>query len=254
MTFNVLILGGTQEGRTLAERLAPDARYDSLLSFAGRTASLQAPGVPHRVGGFGGSAGLGAFLREQRIHALIDATHPFAAQMSSHAVSACEVTHTPLIRLERPAWHATETDQWLVVPDMPAAAAALGAAPRRVFLSVGRLEIAAFAAAPQHDYLIRAVDAFEPNLPQARVITARGPFEFEAEHALLESERIAVVVSKNSGTAATYPKIAAARALGLPVVMVARPQLPAARCAATLDEIVAWLDALHGASLIQRGV
>ena len=84
--------------------------------------------------------------------------------------------------------------------------------------------------------------------------TARGPFEFDAEHALLESERIAVVVSKNSGTAATYPKIAAARALGLPVVMVARPQLPAARCAATLDEIVAWLDALHGASLIQRGV
>jgi precorrin-6A/cobalt-precorrin-6A reductase len=137
---------------------------------------------------------------------------------------------------------------------MPAAAAALGAAARRVFLSVGRLEIAAFAAAPHHDYLIRAVDAFVPNLPQARVIAARGPFEFDAELALLERERIAVVVSKNSGTSATYPKIAAARALGLPVVMVARPQLPAARCAATLEEILAWLDALHGASLSQRGV
>jgi precorrin-6A/cobalt-precorrin-6A reductase len=253
MTFKVLILGGTQEGRTLAERLVQEPRYDTLLSFAGRTASLRPPGVPHRVGGFGGVEGLRVFLRDERVDALVDATHPFAAQMSSHAVMACDDTRTPLIRLERPAWRAHEADHWIDVPNMPAAAAALGISPRRVFLSVGRLEIAAFAAAPQHDYLIRAVDAFDAGLPQARVLAARGPFELGAELALLERERIEVLVSKNSGTAATYAKIEAARALGLPVVMVQRPPLPAARCAGSLDEISAWLEALHGAAFSRRG-
>jgi precorrin-6A/cobalt-precorrin-6A reductase len=253
MTFKVLILGGTLEGRTLAERLVQEPRYDTLLSFAGRTASLQPPGVPHRVGGFGGIAGLVAFLRDERVDALVDATHPFAAQMSSHAVMACDDTRTPLIRLERPAWRANAHDRWLDVANMPAAAAALGADPKRVFLSVGRLEIAAFGAAPQHDYLIRAVDPFVPDLPRARVLAARGPFELSAELALLEQERIEVLVSKNSGTVATYAKLAAARALALPVVMVARPQLPAAECAASLDEVSAWLAALHGASFSRRG-
>ena len=169
MTFNVLILGGTQEGRTLAERLAPDARYDALLSFAGRTANVckrRACDITWEASA--AAPWLAAVpATAARPTALIDATHPFAAQMSSHAVSACEVTHTPLIRLERPAWFATEADQWLEVPDMSAAAAALGAVPRRVFLSVGRLEIAAFSAAPQHDYLIRAVDAFVTQLARS---------------------------------------------------------------------------------------
>jgi precorrin-6A/cobalt-precorrin-6A reductase len=253
MTFNVLILGGTHEGRVLAERLAGDVRYATLLSFAGRTTSLQRPSTPHRVGGFGGVQGLTDFLRDQRFDALIDATHPFAARMSSHAVAACNATATPLIRLERATWQASDGDHWIDVPDMPAAAQALGARPRRVFLSVGRQEIIAFSAAPQHDYLIRAVDMFAPQLPRARVVAARGPFVLADERSLLERERIEIVVSKNSGTAATHAKIVAARELDIPVVMVARPPLPAAATADTLEGIITWLAELHGTSSSQRG-
>jgi precorrin-6A/cobalt-precorrin-6A reductase len=251
MKRKVLVLGGTSEGRELAERLAGDARFETLLSFAGRTASLQRPNVPHRIGGFGGAQGLADFLRREQLDALVDATHPFAAQMSAHAVRAAELTRTPLIRLERAAWQPQAGDRWQLVPDMLAAAHALGPAPRRVFLSVGRQELQAFQAAPQHDYLIRAVDAFEPLLPRARVLAARGPFALPDELELLEREAIEVVVSKNSGTAATYPKLAAARSLGLPVVMVERPVLPPAQLAHSLAEIVAFL---HALSPTPRGV
>jgi precorrin-6A/cobalt-precorrin-6A reductase len=250
MTLAVLILGGTTEGRLLAERLAGDARFQALLSFAGRTQSLERPGVPHRVGGFGGIDGLEAFLRDY--DALIDATHAFAAQMSLHAVAAAARTGTPLLRVERPAWQPVAGDDWHEVPEMEAAARALGPRPRRVFLSVGRLEVAAFAAAPQHDYLVRAVDPFDPGLPHARLLCARGPFTLEGEIALLRAEGIEVLVSKNAGTPATYAKLEAARQLGVPVVMVARPALPAARTVSTLDEALRWLEALHGS--IRRGV
>ncbi|HKP61962.1 MAG TPA: cobalt-precorrin-6A reductase [Polyangiales bacterium] len=251
MALKVLVLGGTSEGRELGERLASDARFAPLVSFAGRTASLQRPKLPHRVGGFGGVAGLCELLQREQFDALVDATHPFAAQMSAHAVQAAERTQTPLIRLEREAWRAQAGDRWQLVPDMLAAAHALGSEPRRVFLSVGRQELQAFEVAPQHSYLIRAVDAFEPALPGARVLAARGPFALADELALLEREAIEVIVSKNSGTAATYPKLEAARSLGLPVVMVERPILPPARLAHSLDEIVAFL---HGLSPMPRGV
>jgi precorrin-6A/cobalt-precorrin-6A reductase len=131
---------------------------------------------------------------------------------------------------------------------MPGAARALGPTPRRVFLTIGRLEIAAFSSAPQHHYLARAVDPFELPLPDARLISARGPFDLAAERSLLEREAIEVIVSKNAGTAATYAKIAAARALGLPVIMVRRPQLPAAETVATIDAALAWLARVHDAS------
>jgi precorrin-6A/cobalt-precorrin-6A reductase len=232
----------------LAERLAGDARFDALLSFAGRTESLKRPEVPHRIGGFGGVEGLAVFLAREQFDALVDATHPFADQMSSNAVAAAAQAHVPLIRLERAVWRALPGDRWTAVPNMAAAASALGAAPRRVFLSVGRTEVDAFRAAPQHEYLIRAVDSFTTELPHARVIAARGPFALAGETELLEREQIEILVSKNSGTDATYAKIEAARALGLPVIMVERPLLPAAPLAHTLEEIEAWLGALHGAA------
>jgi precorrin-6A/cobalt-precorrin-6A reductase len=260
MTLKLLILGGTSEGRLLAEQLASDAhasvhapKWAALLSFAGRTQSLLRPGVPHRVGGFGGIDGLESFLREGAYDALIDATHAFAAQMSAHAVAAAARTGTPLLRVERPAWRPVAGDLWHEVPDMDRAARALGSQPRRVLLSVGRLEASAFAVAPQHDYLVRAVDPFDPGLPRARVLCARGPFSLEAELSLLRDERIEVLVSKNAGTPATYAKLAAARRLGLPVVMVARPALPAAPTVSTLEAAHDWLAALHDAS-IRRGV
>jgi precorrin-6A/cobalt-precorrin-6A reductase len=169
------------------------------------------------------------------------------------AVAACHATATPLIRFERAAWHPTHGDRWTDVPDMPAAAQALGKPPRRVFLSIGRLEIRAFSAAPQHDYLIRAVDMFATELPRARIVAARGPFELADERKLLEDARIEILVSKNSGTEATHAKIVAARELGISVIMVARPQLPAAPSADTLERILAWLDELHGNTPSLRG-
>ncbi|MEY4512007.1 MAG: hypothetical protein RLZZ450_4129 [Pseudomonadota bacterium] len=249
MTFSVLILGGTNEGRLLAKQLASDARYQTLLSYAGRTASLHTPDTPFRVGGFGGAEGLALFLREHTFDAVVDTTHPFAARISANAVAATERTGTPLIRLTRPSWHALPGDYWTEVATMEAAADALGPRARRVFLTVGRQEIAAFLRAPQHDYLVRAVDPFDTGLPRARVLAARGPFTLEAERKLLRDERIELLVSKNSGTELTYAKLLAARELGIPVAMVQRPHVPAARESASLADVLAWLHTLHGPSL-----
>ena len=246
MTFKVLILGGTSAGRQLAERLTSTPDYAPLLSFAGRTTSLQLPEIPHRVGGFGGVAGLAEFLARERFSALIDATHAFAAQMSIHAAAAAAATGVPLLRLEVEPWIQQNADHWLNVNSIAEAARALGETPRRVLLTIGRQEVAAFRDAPHHDYLIRAIDAFDPGLSRARVLCARGPFERGAEIALLRHEQIEVIVSKNAGTGATYAKIEAARELGLPVIMVARPPLPAAATVHEVAEALRWLDGLKG--------
>jgi precorrin-6A/cobalt-precorrin-6A reductase len=253
MGLHVLILGGTSEARLLAEALSREGRHRVLLSFAGRTQSLVHPDVPHRVGGFGGVSGLTAFLRAGAYDAVIDATHAFAAQISRNAVVAAHAAQVPLLRLIGRAWQREAGDNWIEVDDMDAAARALGERPRRVLLTVGRLELDAFSAAPQHDYLIRAVDAFTPPaaLNSARVLSARGPFDVADERELLRAERIELLVSKNAGTASTYAKLAAARELGLPVVMVQRPVLPQAAEVTTRAEALAWLRSLHGAS--QRG-
>jgi precorrin-6A/cobalt-precorrin-6A reductase len=253
MAFKVLILGGTGEGRWLSERLATDARYQTLLSFAGRTESLARPGLPHRVGGFGGVDGLSTFLREGDFRALVDTTHPYAARISANAVAAAARTHTPLLRLSRPIWRAVAGDRWIEVPHMEAAARATGSEAKRVFLTVGRQETPVFAGAPQHDYLVRAIDDFQHGLRHAQLILARGPFALADERALLERERVQLLVSKNAGTPATYPKLQAARELQIPVIMVARPTLAEARETDSLDGVLAWLDALHGASPSLRG-
>lgn len=254
MAFRVVILGGTSEGRELAERLATDPRYAVVLSFAGRTRSLQLPAAPYRVGGFGGVDGLVEYLHAAGCQALIDATHPFAAQMSLHALRAAERTATPLLRVECPAWRRAEGDRWVEVADMSQAVAALGQRPQRVFSSVGRLEVDAFRAAPQHHYLLRAVDEFVADLPSCRVLAARGPFQVDAERALFERERVEVIVSKNAGTPATYAKIAAARLLELPVILIARPLLAPALTVESYECALEWLHGLHGASSMRRGV
>lgn len=251
--LKVLILGGTNEARRLADRLNGDDRFGVLVSFAGRTENLILPATPYRVGGFGGSSGLATFLGDQGFGALIDATHPFAVAISTNAVEATRSRAVPMIRLERVCWKSQEGDRWTCVSRMAAAVAALGRDPRRVFLTIGRKEVGAFKEAPQHEYLVRSIDAFDPELPRARVIEGRGPFTLAAELALMQHEKIEVVVSKNSGTDATYAKIVAARRLGLPVILVEPPTLPDAPVAHTLDEIVAWLDRVHQAD-VRRGV
>jgi precorrin-6A/cobalt-precorrin-6A reductase len=223
--MRVLLLGGTSEASKLARLLAGRPNLDCLLSFAGRTKTPLAPPVPFRIGGFGGIDGLVAFLAAQEIDLLVDATHPFAEQMSQNAEAAAKRAGIPLVVVQRPPWTREPGDQWIEVADMAQAAQAIGAAARRVFLTIGRLQLAAFEAAPQHSYLIRTIETAEvaPNLPSYRVIPGLGPFSQDDEDRLLREERIEVLVTKNSGGEATRAKILAARNLGLPVVMVQRP-------------------------------
>ena len=220
----------------LAVRLAGRPDLEVTLSLAGRTASPAPQPVPVRRGGFGGAAGLADYLVSERIAALIDATHPYANVISANAVAAAREADVPSVALRRPPW--TE------VSDAGEAVRALGPTPRHVFVALGRQELAPFAHAPQHHYLIRSVDPVDPPLPLPHVtyVTARGPFSEADDRALMTTHRIDIVVAKNSGGGATYGKIGAARALGIEVVMLRRPQAPEAPAVETIDDAVAWLD------------
>jgi precorrin-6A/cobalt-precorrin-6A reductase len=260
--LKILILGGTGEASALADLLALDSRFIPTLSLAGRTAAPRLPDIPWRSGGFGGVTGLTRYLVENGVQALIVATHPYAAQMRQNAVAAIRDVKIPLLMIERPAWQAAQGDDWAEVLDMPQAAAALGQTPRRVLLTIGRKDLAPFATAPWHDYVIRSVDAPPPESlpPRAKIITARGPFTQASDRQMLTGERIEVIVTKNSGGAATQSKLLAARELGIPVIMVARPAWPdvsGLNAGKTADAAGAlrWLENLHHATVpAERGV
>ena len=213
------------------------------LSLAGRTAAPAPQGVPVRVGGFGGSKGLAKYLAAERINVLIDATHPYAATMSDSAARAVQLIDVRLLALRRPPWVAVKGDRWIEVADAQHAVTALGQDPRHVFLTLGRQELGPFRQAPQHHYLIRSVDPISPPLavPHATYLTARGPFTEADDLALLKEHSINAVVSKNSGGPATYSKIAAARALGIEVIMITRPQLPEMPSVDTVEAVLDWL-------------
>jgi precorrin-6A/cobalt-precorrin-6A reductase len=257
--MRILILGGTSEASALVRLLAGDARFSPTFSLAGRTRQPKAQPLPVRSGGFGGVAGLTAWLRREGVAAVVDATHPYAVQISAHAVAACASLAIPLLSILRPPWMRQEADRWIQVDNAEAAAGALGEAPARVFLSLGRLELAAFAAAPQHDYIARTIEppGGGPFPPRIRFVLGRGPFSMDGEAAFLVRERIAIVVSKNSGGEATYAKIAAARGVGLPVVMIGRPAKPAGIALASPEAAMAWLEGRlphDGPSRARRGV
>jgi len=241
--LRILILGGTTQASELARALAGRADIAPLLSLAGRTQNPAPSPIPCRIGGFGGAEGLATFLRDNQFDALIDATHPFAAQISANARAASAASGAPLLVFSRPAWAPQEGDDWREVANVTAAVAALGAAPRRVFLTQGRLQLAAFAAAPQHFYLVRAID--EPAelrlLPHHKFISARGPFTLESERDLMRDENIELLVSKNSGGGATAAKLVAAREVKIPVILIARPAGDAAE-ATSLAEALDWIE------------
>jgi precorrin-6A/cobalt-precorrin-6A reductase len=240
----ILILGGTTEARLLGERLAQRGGLDVTLSLAGRTAAPVAHAVPIRVGGFGGAEGLAAHLVAEHIDILIDATHPYATMISANAAAAARITRVPFLVLHRPPWTAVAGDRWIEVDDTAAAVRAIGHKIRNVFVTLGRNDIAAFTDAPLHNYLFRSVDPIDPPLPLPHVtyITARGPFREANERALMTVHNINVVISKNSGGNAAYGKIAAARALGIEVIMVRRPAQPDAAAVTTIEDAVSWLD------------
>lgn len=236
------MLGGTAEARQLGAALAGDARYDATISLAGRTREPAAQPLPTRVGGFGGVEGLCRYLSAERICALIDATHPFAARMSANAVAAAGVTGVPLLVLHRPPWTERPGDRWTRVATMAEAVAALGTTPQTVFVTIGRQDVAPLRAAPWHRYILRSVEP--PGLldipPNVEIVTARGPFEL-ADELRLMSRGVDTLVTKNAGGTATVAKLHAARALGVPVVMIERPHASAVTPATTVADALAWL-------------
>lgn len=254
--MRLLVLGGTSEASALAQALADRPDLQATLSLAGRTAAPVRPVIDHRIGGFGGVEGLCAWLTREGADAVIDATHPFAARISANAVAACNRLRLPLLTFGRPAWAPVAGDHWIDVDDVPAAVRALGPVSRRVFVTTGRLELDAFAAAPQHHYVARMIDppATPPALPDCTIVYARGPFALADELKLLDTHRIDIVVSKNAGGDATYAKIAAARARGLPVVMVRRPAAAPGTQAATVAEVLRWIDDHRPGAGTPRGV
>ncbi|MEV4871277.1 cobalt-precorrin-6A reductase [Streptomyces syringium] len=242
---HVLILGGTTEARRLAAELAADPALRVTSSLAGRVAAPRLPAGQVRIGGFGGPEGLARWLREQQVDALIDATHPFAGTISCNAARAAADVHVPLLALRRPGWVAGPGDDWHPVGSLAEAADAIPALGKRAFLTTGRMGLAAFAHLEDMWFLVRSVDAPEPPVPaRMEVLLARGPFTVEGEAELLRRHRVDVLVTKDSGAAATAAKLVAARQAGIPVVIVRRPPAPAGvPVAADPAEAVRWLRA-----------
>ena len=254
--MTVLILGGTSEAVALDQLLADQApEIRAVVSLAGHTSDPKPLNLPVRVGGFGGIEGLRHYLIENRVVAVVDATHPFAAIMPFHAEAACKAENVPIIAIRRESWKPRPGDRWRSVPDIPAAVETLGKQPRRVFLTVGRLELPAFADAPQHHYLVRVIEPIGDRLPLngIKVIQQRGPFEADEEEDLMRREGIEILVSKNSGGPATVGKLTAARRLGLPVIMVERPPKPDVATVDHIDQVLPWLVA-QGIFVTERGV
>jgi len=242
----VLLLAGTTEATRLAEILVGAHGVDVLSALAGVTTTpVRRPGRV-RVGGFGGPEGLADHLKREPCDALIDATHPFAGSMPFHAAAAALATGTPSCRVLRPPWVPTPEDRWIEVSDLRSAVAALDAlGAHRVMLTVGRQSTWAFA---DHRawFLVRAIEAPEALPERHRLHLARGPFDVEAERALMREHRIDAVVTKNAGGSATEAKLVAARELGIPVVMVARPAQPPVTVVPGVDQAVAWLEGAVG--------
>ncbi|MEU0884620.1 cobalt-precorrin-6A reductase [Lentzea sp. NPDC005914] len=228
----ILILGGTGEARELA------ARVPAISSLAGRVSSPRLPVGEVRVGGFGGVAGLASWLQDNDIHAVVDATHPFARQITANAFEACTQVGVPFLILRRPGFAAVEGWRWVdsvadAARDLPGS---------RVFLTTGRQDLAEFASCPQW-FLARMVEPPEPPMPhRIEVLLSRGPFTVDGELSLMRSRSIDVLVTKDSGGSMTSAKLEAAQQLGIPVVIVRRPPLPPASTVATVDEAVSWLD------------
>lgn len=244
----LLVLGGTE----LANRFVAVVReaypdLEVILSLAGRTRDPKLPDCGIRTGGFGGPEGLAAYLKTEAITALVDATHPYAARISRNAAEAAKAASVPCLHLVRPEWTVGPGDDWHMVEGNETAARHLGTlsatVPKRVFLSIGRQELAPYKGLGNCSFVVRSVEPPDVgDLPSgAELVLARGPFPEADEIAFLKDRRIDILVSKNSGGSATYGKIAAARILGLPVVMVERPALPGGDVAGTVEDAVDWI-------------
>jgi len=240
--MNILILGGTSEASELVALLAGKPHIQIILSLAGRTKNPVLPQVNCRVGGFGGAYGLADYIKEQNIGALVCATHPFAQKMPFNAQEAAKIAGVPLLYLLRPQWEKTAQDMWIEVASHRQASKALGIAPKRIFLSVGKLELEEYINSSQHYYVIRSIDEITGKpLKNAFYITSRPPFNLDNEYKLLHDHKIDYLVSKNSGGAATSAKLAACSKLKIPVIMISRPRRPAGLHVQSAQEAMDWV-------------
>ena len=248
MRRRILILGGTGEAAELARLLEHRADFDVVTSLAGRTRRPAAIPGRVRIGGFGGAEGLSSYLEAEGVHAVVDATHPYAAAISRHAAQACDAHRIPRVQIRRPAWSPVAGDAWTETASLEAAAEAVADTPLSangcVFLSTGARDLAVFGGLQSIRFLVRLVDAPRSPLPLARsdLVVARGPFSLAKERELFLRHGVEVLVSKNSGGEATYPKLAAARELRVPVVMVARPDPEPGDRAETARDVLRWLE------------
>ncbi|MCU0548169.1 MAG: cobalt-precorrin-6A reductase [Leptolyngbya sp. Prado105] len=244
MKKRLLILGGTTEAKELAERAAKIPNLEVISSLAGRTQNAVNPIGLVRVGGFGGEAGLVTYLQENSIDLLIDATHPFAAQISWNAAIAADQVAIPRLMLSRPAWEPEPN--WIEVESNELAAEILPDLAQRIFLTIGRQELAAFAHLKQLWFLMRMIDPPTGVIPPGEVLLARGPFTVEQERSWIQTYQIQAIVSKNSGGEATVAKLSAAQELDLPIVMVNRPAMPMGTKVADVDQALLWIARSHG--------
>lgn len=239
--IRVLILGGTGEARELAKSLSDDPRYFPVTSLAGLTREPEVIEGETRSGGFGGVEGLAQFIKAQDIGVVIDAAHPFAAQISANAVEACGLSGVSCLRMERPRWEAQGGDEWTMVDDIGAAAFAIPP-ETRAFVTVGRQEIGAFFSRNDIIIMARMIERPELAIPRhVEIMLARPPFTVAQETTLMRARNISLLVTKNSGGAATYAKVAAARELELPVIMVERPAKPGVPTVETCQEMLSLL-------------
>jgi precorrin-6A/cobalt-precorrin-6A reductase len=239
----VLILGGTGDASKLAAKAVAISGVEVITSLAGRTSQASAIAGTVRRGGFGGEVGLINYLQTQKIDLLIDATHPFASQISDRAIKAARTCNIPHLRLIRPAWKQTEGDRWIEVDSIEAAAAVLPSFAKRVFLTIGRQQLACFAHLKDIWFLFRSIDPPDPNtvLPQGLFLCDRPPFSRASEKEILLKYQIDAIVSKNSGGEATYGKIIAARELAIPVAIVRPPVMPKGERVFDVDSALGWL-------------
>ncbi|WP_238066975.1 cobalt-precorrin-6A reductase [Pseudomonas shirazica] len=221
MNGRILLLGGVTEALAIARRLGPQHVY----SLAGIGRVPQDLQCQVRVGGFGGAEGLASYLHEAGITLLIDATHPYATQISRNAANAARMAGIPCWALRRPAWQAQTGDDWREVEDWAGLIEALKPFRRPLF-TLGREPLQHLDEIPPEQFwTLRALEAC-PGNDRCEVIGARGPFHIEDERALFQRRKIDVLISKNSGSVATEPKLDVARELGIPVLILKRPALP----------------------------
>ena len=242
MLKNLLILGGTTEASSLAY-LISKTEFNATISYAGRVKDIRQQPINKIIGGFGGVDGLSSYIISNEITHLVDATHPFAVQISKNAILASQKTGIQHATLTRTQWQRLKGDNWHLVHDIKAAAAMLNSNPRRVMLAIGRMHLEQFYENTQHFYLLRLLDKPKESLlfPNHVIQVSRGPFTTEQDKILLSKHKIDLIVAKNAGGNATYAKIEAARQLGIQIIMIERPVIPDGLIFYSPEEVIQWL-------------